>query len=184
MKRNAKWLKKLIMVSIVLAMPHSFAAENPSKTVEVFLLTQDAKTHGMGEKIGTITFTDSAQGLEIKTQLSKLAPGQHGFHVHENPKCEGAEKDGKWQAGLAAGGHLDPAHTGHHLGPNGQGHLGDLPLLTVDDKGQANETLFAKRLKVADLKDRSIMIHKGADNYSDVPPMGGGGDRIACGTIS
>lgn len=28
------------------------------------------------------------------------------------------------------------------------------------------------------------MIHAGSDNYSDDPkPLGGGGDRIACGVI-
>ena len=28
------------------------------------------------------------------------------------------------------------------------------------------------------------MIHAGGDNYSDLPkPLGGGGDRIACGVI-
>ncbi len=30
----------------------------------------------------------------------------------------------------------------------------------------------------------AIMVHAGGDNYSDDPkPLGGGGDRIACGVI-
>jgi len=87
-------------------------------------------------------------------------------------------------AGMAAGGHLDPAKTGKHLGPYGDGHLGDLPPLVVDADGTAMLPVLAPRLKVKDLKGRSIMIHAGGDNYSDQPkPLGGGGARVACGVI-
>jgi Cu-Zn family superoxide dismutase len=42
----------------------------------------------------------------------------------------------------------------------------------------------APRLKLADLKGRSLMIHSGADNYFDAPEKnGGGGERIACGVM-
>jgi Cu-Zn family superoxide dismutase len=44
--------------------------------------------------------------------------------------------------------------------------------------------VLAPRLKVADIKGRSLMIHAGGDNYSDLPvKLGGGGARIACGVI-
>ena len=33
------------------------------------------------------------------------------------------------------------------------------------------------------LKGHSVMIHEGGDNYTDNPPLGGGGARIACGVI-
>jgi len=39
-------------------------------------------------------------------------------------------------------------------------------------------------LKIADLADRSIVIHAKGDNYSDTPsPLGGGGARVACGVV-
>jgi Cu-Zn family superoxide dismutase len=44
--------------------------------------------------------------------------------------------------------------------------------------------VIARRLKLADVKGRAIMIHAGGDNYSDQPaPLGGGGARIACGVV-
>jgi Cu-Zn family superoxide dismutase len=44
--------------------------------------------------------------------------------------------------------------------------------------------LLAPRLKLADIKGRSLMIHAGGDNYSDTPaPLGGGGARAACGVV-
>jgi len=64
------------------------------------------------------------------------------------------------------------------------GHLGDLPALKVAADGTAKVTVVAPRLKLADVQGRAIMVHAGGDNYSDSPkPLGGGGDRIACGVI-
>jgi Cu-Zn family superoxide dismutase len=86
--------------------------------------------------------------------------------------------------GLAAGGHYDPAGAGRHAGPYENGHLGDLPALYVDANGKANNPVLAPRLKLSDLKGRSLMIHAGGDNYSDNPKkLGGGGARMACGVL-
>ena len=39
-------------------------------------------------------------------------------------------------------------------------------------------------LKVADMEGHALMIHAGGDNYADAPkPLGGGGERIACGVV-
>jgi Cu-Zn family superoxide dismutase len=75
-------------------------------------------------------------------------------------------------------------NTKHHGSPWGDGHLGDLPALYVDPQGNATNPVLAPRLKMADLKGRSLMIHMGGDNHSDHPaPLGGGGARVACGVI-
>jgi Cu-Zn family superoxide dismutase len=139
---------------------------------------------GVGPAIGTITVSSSPYGTIFTPDLNGLTPGLHGFHVHENPNCAAAEKDGKSVPGLAAGGHYDPSGTGRHEGPYGQGHLGDLPPLYVDHDGHATLPVLAPRIKVSDLKGRSLMIHAGGDNYSDSPQkLGGGGARVACGVI-
>ncbi len=140
---------------------------------------------GVGKVIGTISLSDANEGLVIMPDLADLPAGDHGIHVHVNPDCgPGAGADGRPAAGFAAGGHFDPANTGKHLGPRGEGHKGDLPALQVDAGGNATNAIVAPHLKLADVKGRSIMIHAGGDNYSDQPnPLGGGGARIACGVV-
>jgi Cu-Zn family superoxide dismutase len=139
--------------------------------------------NGVGKKIGTLRLSDTKEGLRIMPRLADLPPGDHGFHVHVNPDCDPANgPNGQPAAGMAAGGHYDPANTGKHLGPYGEGHKGDMPVLTVDAGGKATKAVLVPHLTVADVKGRSIMIHAGGDNYSDQPaPLGGGGARIACG---
>ena len=139
---------------------------------------------GIGRAIGTVKASSSPYGTVLTPDLKDLTPGLHGFHVHQNPDCGPGEKGGKTVPGLAAGGHYDPAGAGRHAGPYGNGHLGDLPSLYFDTNGKAGHPVLAPRLKLSDLKGRSLMIHAGSDNYSDNPKkLGGGGARMACGVV-
>jgi len=140
---------------------------------------------GTGATLGTISFEDTKWGLLVRPDLSGLPPGAHGLHIHAKPACGPGDNQGTMAAGFAAGGHLDPAKTGKHLGPyDASGHQGDLPPLLVDPEGKATLPVLAPRLTVKDVTGHSIMIHEGGDNYSDQPkPLGGGGGRIACGVI-
>lgn len=143
-----------------------------------------ASATGAGASLGTVRVSESAHGLVFQPALQGLTPGQHGFHVHENPSCDPVTKDGVAVAALAAGGHFDPAKAGRHGEPWGDGHLGDMPPLFVANDGSARSPVLAPRLKLADLQGRSIMIHAGGDNHSDHPqPLGGGGARVACGVV-
>ena len=156
----------------------------PTSSDQKQLITvHQVDANGVGTSIGTVSFQQTPKGLLITPALGKLSPGEHGFHIHENASCEAVKKDGKMGAALAAGGHLNPEKVAHHGTPL-DGHLGDLPALTVNDKGFATTPVLAPRLKLADIQGRAIMIHAGGDNYSDSPkPLGGGGDRVACGVI-
>lgn len=150
-------------------------------TVAMFKI--DAK--GVGAEIGTLMLADTDEGLRIEAALNGLPPGDHGFHLHEKGSCDPGQKDGKTAAGIGAGAHYDPNATGKHLGPEGAGHRGDLPVLHVDENGAATGIVFAHHLKLADVRGKSFMIHAGGDNYSDKPePLGGGGSRIACGVVN
>ena len=173
MKRQLQFLLLIGALSIG-------AAAQADTTVTINLV--DDK--GVGKEIGKVTIKQSQYGVVLTPELTDLTPGVHGFHMHENPSCEPKEKDGKQVPALAAGGHNDPAGTKRHGSPWGDGHQGDLPALTADADGNANQPVLAPRLKMADLNGRSLMIHAGGDNYADQPaPLGGGGARIACGVI-
>ncbi len=171
---------KLMAIGIILAVFAGLPVFAAGITVQMNLVNEQ----GAGQAIGTITITEGPQGLVFTPQLIGLTPGAHGFHVHQNPDCSAAMKDGKPTPGLAAGGHYDPAAIGKHEGPQGKGHLGDLPALTVEPDGRATTAVVAPRLKMADVKAHSLIIHAGGDNYADQPaPLGGGGARVACGVI-
>ncbi|GEK51551.1 superoxide dismutase family protein [Vreelandella venusta] len=139
---------------------------------------------GIEQSIGTVAIEHTEHGVLLTPSLTGLEPGVYGFHVHQHASCEPAENDsGEMTAALSAGGHYDPEETGTHQGPYGDGHLGDLPVLTVNKDGEANLPVLAPRLSMEDMPGRSLMIHAGGDTYSDDPHLGGGGARMACGVV-
>jgi Cu-Zn family superoxide dismutase len=174
MMKSQKWL----LMAAVLAAGTVHAA---SQEVTINLVDADGKQ----QAIGTVDIRETDHGLLFTPELKSLSPGVHGFHVHQNGSCEPAEKNGKPSAAEAAGGHFDPDNTGKHAGPYGDGHLGDLPALYVNEDGTADYPVLAPRIKkLDDIKDRALMIHSGGDNHADSPkPLGGGGSRVACGVI-
>lgn len=145
----------------------------------------DVSPQGIGKSVGTVKIEETKYGLTFTPMLTGLKPGIHGFHVHAKGSCEPGESEGKTVAAGAAGGHLDPENTGKHLGPYGEGHLGDLPALYVDEQGKASYPVLAPRIKtLSEVKGKALMIHVGGDNHADHPkPLGGGGARFACGVI-
>lgn len=170
-------MKRLLILALVTATPAAMAATE----VTMHRVSAD----GVGDAIGTVTFSNSEYGMLIEPDLKGLEPGVHGFHVHRKPSCQSAVKDGDMTAAAAAGGHFDPDDTGRHRGPySASGHLGDLPALTVDSMGNATTPLLAPRLEVGALARHAVMIHGNGDNYADQPnKLGGGGPRVACGVI-
>lgn len=157
----------------------------PAFAADLTAPMQLATASGPGAAVGSVVVSTGASGTMLKIDLHGLPPGPHGFHIHENGSCAPGTANGQPVPAGGAGGHFDPGHTAHHQGPSKDGHLGDLPVLTVAQDGTAKETLTAPRIKDAQaLKGHALMIHAGGDNYSDQPqPLGGGGGRIACGVI-
>jgi len=157
------------------------AQANEPLNVEIHKVSAD----GVEESIGTVAVEHTEHGVLLTPSLTGLEPGVYGFHVHQNSSCEPAENDsGEMTAALSAGGHYDPEEAGAHQGPYGDGHLGDLPVLTVNGDGEANLPVLAPRLSMEDMPGRSLMIHAGGDTYADEPHLGGGGARMACGVVS
>lgn len=170
--------KTVIALGGLVLVGAAYAADadaDSSPVMKVFMYEMGSKGHK--HFVGTVNIQEGPNGLIFTPQLYDLKPGPHGFHLHQNHSCD--------DNGMAAGGHFDPENTGKHLGPEGNGHLGDLPVLVVAKNGTATTPVVAPRLHHLDQIDGlALMIHEGGDNYSDTPnPLGGGGGRMVCGVI-
>ncbi|MCL7929428.1 superoxide dismutase [Cu-Zn] SodC [Halomonas sp. ATCHA] len=175
-----RYSTSLTAMAASLLLATSAAQANETRDVEMHKVSAE----GVSESIGSVTLEQSKYGLLFTPSLGGLEPGAHGFHVHQNASCEPAENDsGKMTAALSAGGHYDPENTGTHQGPYVDGHLGDLPVLTVNENGDANVPVLAPRLSMEHMSGRSLMVHAGSDTYADEPHLGGGGARVACGVV-
>ncbi len=143
-----------------------------------------------GKVIGEASFIGVDKGgVQITVDITGLTPGMHGMHIHEFGSCNPMiDASGKKTDFGAAGGHFDPQGTGHHLGPEGAGHAGDLPMIDVGETGHGRTTFYDAKLSVlpgpTNIVGRSIVIHANSDNYTDTPPGGGSGSRVACGEIN
>ena len=71
------------------------------------------------EPIGVVDFTDTGNGhVEVNGSLNGLAPGLHGFHVHQFGELG--------QLCVAAGPHLNPHGKTHGAPHDEERHVGDL----------------------------------------------------------
>lgn len=159
-------------------------ASSMALSAEISVPVRAAEKQGDGAALGGVRIVETPYGLAFHPDLKGLTPGLHGFHVHEKPSCAPGESNGASVPALGAGGHLDPQGSKKHGEPWGDGHLGDLPPLHVAADGTATTPVLGPRLKLADVKNRALMVHAGGDNHADHPaPLGGGGARVACGVI-
>lgn len=139
-------------------------------------------TNAQGQKIGTATFTQSDNGVQIAVDVAHLEPGMHGIHIHAVGRCDGPDFK-------TAGGHFNPAGKKHgQNNPEGM-HNGDLMNITAGGDGSAkaslldpNVTLGAGTNSLFQTGGTAIVIHAGPDDYK-TDPAGNSGARVACGVI-
>jgi Cu-Zn family superoxide dismutase len=132
-----------------------------------------------GQPAGSAIATETPDGLAIALDVTGIAPGDHGVHVHTTGSCEPPKFE-------SAGGHWNPAGKHHGLdNPEGH-HAGDMPNLTVaaDGSGKLDYTLAGATLAgLLDADGSAFVVHaKSDDQKSD--PSGNSGDRIACGVFA
>lgn len=153
----------------------------PAPPPPVFLTATAKLLAAGGGEAGTVTLKDGNAGVLMRIEASGLTPGWHGLHLHEKGDCsdaaEGFKVSGKHEGhgNGALHGLLNPA------GPE----AGDLPNLHADADGTAHAEIFVAGLKIVDLTDgdgTAILIHAGEDDHQS-QPIGGAGDRVACGVI-
>jgi Cu-Zn family superoxide dismutase len=128
---------------------------------------------------GTVTLRQVGSKVQVAARLTGLAPGSHGFHVHEKGDCSAADA-------TSAGGHFNPGSAPHGDPHKGNHHAGDMPMLVADATGKAELAVEMSGVSVAagptSLVGKAVIVHADPDDYS-TQPTGNSGARVACGVI-
>ena len=150
----------------------SMMASGPSATA----VLEGTKGNTVG---GKAEFVQKGDKVYVTASVSGLAPGQHGFHIHEKGDCSSGD-------GMSAGGHFNPLGKPHAAPSTPDRHAGDMPMLVAD--GSGNATLKAELDVITigggstDIVGRSVIVHKDPDDFK-TQPTGNSGARVACGVI-
>lgn len=138
---------------------------------------------GEGNIRGEADIAASDGGVRVTLRAFGLAPGAHGFHIHETGDCDPPEF-------ASAGGHWNPLGREHGRESAGGQHMGDMPNLIVGQAGEGyveltieGATIARGRTALLDEDGAAIVIHAAADDYVS-QPSGAAGPRIACGVLA
>ncbi len=122
------------------------------------------------------------RALRITIDLAGLAPGDHGFHVHQHGDCSDPKAD-------SAGPHFDVGGHAHGDLHDALSHVGDLGNLTADASGRALKVVEGvTKVSLAPgaangLVGRAIVVHDKPDDLK-TQPTGASGPRIGCGVVA
>ncbi|MBI2312251.1 MAG: superoxide dismutase family protein [Betaproteobacteria bacterium] len=128
---------------------------------------------------GSVSFTPKGSKMLVKAEVRGLAPGLHGFHIHEKGDCGSGD-------GMSAGGHFNP-HKKPHGGASGaERHAGGLGNLNADASGVARLEIEVEGLTLGsgegNIGGRGMIVHAAPDDFK-TQPTGNSGARVACGVI-
>jgi superoxide dismutase, Cu-Zn family len=132
---------------------------------------------------GTVSFVQKSGQILVDARIEGLAPGPHGFHIHEKGDCSAPDA-------TSAGGHFNPGATPHGDPAHADHHAGDFGNLTADANGKAELKLTLPASQVTLGKDgpnsiigKGLVVHADPDDYK-TQPTGNSGKRVACGVIA
>src|SRR6266487_3304632 len=151
-------------------------AEKPSAPLQAIAMLHPTA----GNKVsGTVTFIEVADGVQVHAELAGLAPGDHGFHVHEFGDCSAPDAS-------SAGAHFNPTNK-PHAGPDApERHVGDMGNVEADTSGKAKLEYVDHQISLTNDEQsvigRSVVVHMKRDDLKS-QPAGDSGARVACGVI-
>jgi Cu-Zn family superoxide dismutase len=178
MNTRLRFLPAALACGAVLALAGAACAAGktaPARPAHAVALMNPTQGHQVK---GTVTFISEEGGVRVVADLTGLAPGEHGFHVHENGDCSAPD-------GTSAGGHFNPAHVPHGGPDSPQHHTGDLGNISAGQDGTAHMDQVFKFLALSgseSIVGRGLIVHAGADDLK-TQPTGNAGGREACGVI-
>lgn len=127
---------------------------------------------------GQVDFTLLPGGeVQIAGEITGLAPGPHGMHIHEWGDCSSPE---------ASGDHFNPDGVAHGPPDAAEHHAGDFGNIEADGDGRAVFSLTMDTATFAlvgkyGVIGRALVVHEKADDFGQ--PTGNAGARLACGLI-
>jgi Cu-Zn family superoxide dismutase len=131
-------------------------AASTANAEEIAVTVFKLDANGLGPTAGVIVARDSADGLLLTPYLRDLPPGRHAFTVNENVGCGvHYNTDGTTVPGMAAG-----------------AAIGKLPMLDVNDAGEATKPVIASNMTLDQIRGRTLVVYLGKRDT-----------RVACGSL-
>ena len=129
---------------------------------------------------GQLKVVEADRGVRITGEVSGLAPGQHGFHIHAVGDCSAPDAE-------SAGAHFNPASMRHGGTKSRERHAGDLGNIQANAAGVAKVDVTGVELSLAadranGIRGRALVVHAQPDDEKS-DPGGNSGARVACGVI-
>ena len=146
--------------------------DGPAKAIALLSPAKDKAVKGV------VTFTQTDKGVKVYAHLEGLAPGKHGFHVHEFGDCSAPDL-------TSAGGHFNPTQVAHGAPTDHTRHSGDLGNIVADEKGMAVLEWVDPMMRLSgpnSIIGRAVIVHAKEDDLK-TQPTGNAGPREACGVI-
>lgn len=136
-----------------------------------------APTEG-NSAVGTVTFTQQDGAIRVEATVSGLAPGKHGFHIHENGDCSAPDAS-------SAGGHFAPRDNQHGGRDDQPRHVGDFGNIEAGSDSTAQFSHVDSLIAFSgqnSIIGKAVLVHAGEDDLTS-QPSGNSGPRVACGVI-
>ncbi|XP_065867024.1 superoxide dismutase [Cu-Zn], chloroplastic isoform X2 [Euphorbia lathyris] len=164
----------------------SLSAAAPKKPFAVVAATKKAVAvlKGTSSVEGVVTLTQDDDGpTTVNVRVTGLAPGLHGFHLHEY----GDTTNGC----ISTGPHFNPNKLTHGAPEDEVRHAGDLGNIVANAEGIAEATIVDSQIPLSgpnSVVGRAFVVHELADDLGKGGhelslSTGNAGGRLACGVV-
>ena len=145
-------MNKILKVLLILCVASlvCFAQVKPNSITKDIV---ELNERGAGKKVGTITVTETANGVSIDLEAKGLAleSGMAELHLYGNNSLQATE-DAEANSVIVEG-----------LGED----ISDLGALTVNADGSISQTVVSDGIKFSDIEGKFLVITDEIDNYGD-----------------